>query len=436
LNTTSRIQHFVATLLLGVLVGVVAVPVHAAPQGIGPEQAAGTRVVTLDEALELFGRNSADLAVARSRVAEAAGALRQAGAFPNPTLTGTHEPLSDGDVDYSESYLNLSQRIEWPGLRSARTREVEARASSARAAFVADSARLAFRVKEVYVRALFAAESEAELDRVAEVFRGGAARAQERLAAGDLSTYDRERIRAERLRYEARLAEVRLEAASARRELALLIAPGSDAAQIAPEPLTGTPPQVGEQIALATAMERRPDLAAARAAVAASVAGIDAARAERLPDVTGTAGYKRQSDGLTGIFLGLAVPLPLWDRNGGAIDVATARATGASRQADLVRIQVRNDVLRTFERYRALVARAELVASLGAAGGAPDLLDIARVAWNEGETELIQLLDAAEAHLDARLAAARLRTSLWTSYFDLERAVGGFDAALAPENDR
>ena len=58
------------------------------------------------------------------------------------------------------------------------------------------------------------------------------------------------------------------------------------------------------------------------------------------------------------------------------------------------------------------------------------------MAYEEGEMELIELLDAAEALRAARLAETRLRADLWISYYDLERAVGGFDGFVNEEEDR
>jgi outer membrane protein TolC len=50
------------------------------------------------------------------------------------------------------------------------------------------------------------------------------------------------------------------------------------------------------------------------------------------------------------------------------------------------------------------------------------------VAYEEGEMELVALLDAAEATHAARTDRARLQADLWIAYFDLERALGGFPA--------
>lgn len=406
---------------LSVLVAFMAVAAPATAQEV-------TRTVTLDEALALFAANNLELRLARTEAAEAAGVARQASAFPNPSLSGSHETLSDEERDVSESYLNLSQRIEWPGIRSARTRAAERAADAARASLAADSARLAFRVKEAWVRAAQAQRAEAVLEEVTEVFREGASSAEERFAAGDLSLYDRRRIEVERARYEASLTEAMLEAATARRELALLVLPEGDAEELAPaEGLEGLPPNVTPEAARATALDRRWELAAARARVTSAEAGASLARRERIPDLTATGGYKRQSDGLDGLFLGLSIPLSLWDRNAGTVDAAEARLAAADSRASLVRRQVLNDVARALERYRSLASRAELLAPTGSDADV-DLLEIARVSYAEGEMELLELLDGARAHLDANLDRTRLRADFWISYYDLERAVGGFNA--------
>lgn len=393
------------------------------------------RTVTLDEALQLFNSHNLELRLARAEAVEAAALARQAAAHPNPTVTGTHEILGRGERNYSETYLNLNQRLEWPATRSARVEAAARAAAAATARLAADSARLAFEVKQAYTEAARAEQVERVLRRVTEVFRTGERTAVERYAAGDISLYDRRRIAVERARYETRLAEAALDAAAARRRLALLVAPTGDALQFAPtDTLAGMPPVIAAEQALPLAQSRRSEVAAAQAAAEAARAAESVIRRERIPDLTATAGYKTQSDGLTGAFLGLSIPLPVLDRRGGAIEAAGARVTAAESRLSLVRRQVENDVRRALETYAALMRRAALLETTILAEAA-DLLDIARVAYAEGEMELIDLLDAAEALWEAQTSEARLRADLWTGYYDVERAVGGFEARPGERED-
>jgi outer membrane protein, heavy metal efflux system len=402
-----------------------------APPAAGQE---ALRRVTLDEALELFARNNADLRVARAEAAESAALARQAAAYPNPEASVTHEPLSGDGRSYSESYFNLSQRLQWPGTRSARQNAADRIAAATAARLSADSIRLAFQVKEAWIDTALAERSVALMERVTTVFRTAERSAEERLREGDISTYDRRRITVERLRYENALADARLFASTARRTLALLVLPEADHLEVGPaDTLGAAPAQPDLERLMGDAVGRRSEIAAAAAALEAARADARATRSGRVPEVTATGGYKRQSDGLAGAFLGLSIPLPLWNRSGGAVEAADARVTAAEARLAQAERQVRNDVARALLAYEAAVARIAMFADPQAETA--DLLIIAQIAYDAGEMELVQLLDAAGALREAMTLEARLRAALWTSWFDLERAVGGFDARMNNEED-
>jgi cobalt-zinc-cadmium efflux system outer membrane protein len=412
---------------------VLAIALFAAPPPAVRGQAPARRV-TLGEALALFSTNNVDMRVARADATEAAALARQVAAYPNPELAASHEPLSGDGRNYSETYFTLSQRLQWPATRSARQSAAERIAEAASARLAADSARLAFDVKEAWLAAAFAERGAALLERVTGVFREADRSAEERLREGDLSVYDRRRIAVERIRYENALTEAALSAAGARRLLALLVLPESDELELAPaDTLESTPPVVDSARMMSQALRRRSEVAAATAELEAASAEARVSRSGRVPDVTAIGGYKRQSDGLTGAFVGISIPLPVWDRRAGAIEAADERVVAAAaRLADAQR-RVRNDVTRALLAYASYVARIELLGD--AQAEVSDLLTVALVAYEAGEMDLIELLDAADAERDAQALEMRLRAEFWTSYFDLERAVGGFDASTDNEED-
>lgn len=390
------------------------------------------RRVNLAEALRLFAANNLDLRVARYELAESRGDARQAGAFPNPTLSVTHEPLSDGATEYSESYFNLSQRFELPGRRSARTEEQVWAVRAREARLSADSARLAFAVKEAYVEAVLAEELLSVVERVAGVFREAARSAAVREAEGDISRYDLRRITVERARYENLLADAQIRRSSAGRKLALLILPESDAVEVFPAGLDeDAPPEPTLGSSAEEWSARRQEIVSAEADVEAAHAAARFRRAARLPDFTATGGFKRQSDGFNGVFLGLSIPLPLFDRKRGAIDAAEAHVGTLETRLGLTQRQVENDLRRAIESYESLKRRAE-VRGDGVLEASSDLLEIAQVAYDLGEMGLLEILDAAEALRGAQNASFQLKADLWTAYYDLERATGGFAAAPQP----
>jgi cobalt-zinc-cadmium efflux system outer membrane protein len=388
------------------------------------------RRVSLNEALTLFAENSLALAIGRAEAAEAAGWARQLRAYPNPSFTLVNEDLSSEGAGYRETIYGLQQQIEWPGRTVARGRAANDLTAAAEAGFRSDSVRLAFDVREAYADAWAAEERERAVAVAGEVIGRVADAAERRLEEGDISGYEARRLRLERVGVENELALAELESSAARRRLAALVMPPDLVAEVGPaEALEGMPPSVSLESALAAAATR-PDIQAASLA-------FDAAREERsvassgwVPDPTLGLGYKDQSDGYTGAALTLSVPIPLFDRRGGAQDAARARESAAGAGLGLRERQARSDVLATFARYESARRRLARVGSdlLGEAEG---LRVAAEAAYAEGEMTFLEMLDATRAFRDARLTAATLRADTWIAYYDLLRAMG-----RAPEEDR
>jgi cobalt-zinc-cadmium efflux system outer membrane protein len=375
------------------------------------------REVSLQEALRLFGENNLSLRRLRADVREAEARIRRVRAYPNPQVRLTHEPLRDGGQSQSESYATLSQQLVWGG-RGSRREAARRTAAATRARAEADSARLALVVVETYVRAATAQRRWERVRAVTQVMRQVEASAQEKTAG-----YAARRLRLERARYEDRLAAVALEVQDARRQLALLIGPESAPSVAAGTLPSGMPPGVREADAVRTALRRRPELRRWRETVEARLASAEAARREGWPGPTLTAGYKRQSDGFEGAFLGVSLPLPVFDRGRGAVQAQEAGIDAAQARTSLARREIRNDVRRAHSAYTSARRRTELLGG-DLAGEAGALLRAARDGYASGETSLLTVLDAADAHRDAHARRLRLHRELWTRYVRLLHAMG------------
>lgn len=240
------------------------------------------------------------------------------------------------------------------------------------------------------------------------------------------------RLRVERARYENALADAELEVDRTRRALTLLVLPEQPGTAVTPaESLAQAVRGELLETALTRAEGRRPELRVARADVESAHAALRAARSEGLPDPTLTAGVKRQSPDTRGLFLGVSVPLPTFDRNRPQIRAQEARLQAAETRLALVERQVEQDVRLAFERYASYRDRIESI-QRALLSEADALLDIARISYEEGEMTLLELLDAADAYRDARISDVALRRGLWTSFVELARASAGGFAIVDP----
>ncbi|WP_419948927.1 TolC family protein [Candidatus Palauibacter sp.] len=387
------------------------------------------RRVSLAEALEAFAENSLALRIARSEAAEIAGAARQSRAYFNPSFSISRDDLDHDRERHWEEILLISQPLEWPGRTAARHRAARHMIGAGAARFRGDSIQLAFEVREAYARAWFAEAAELTARQAASVIQDVTEDAEIRLDAGDISAFETRRLRLERVQAEQDVAEAELQVRSARRYLATLIFPGTGIEEIGPSAgLEGVPPPVTREEAL-DALPERPDLEAATRDLDAAQAEFAAANSGWVPVPTIGFGYRHQDDGFHGVSLGLDLPLPLFDRGGGAREEADARSSAAAYRLDLRSRLAENDLLATSERYASSRARLETAAD-GLLADGEALLESATAAYGENEMSLLELLDAASAFRNAQLSALSMRSAAWIDYYDLLRAMG-----RAPEEE-
>ncbi len=414
-------------MLLG-LGALLAVPCATAAQDMPSREA--VRRVSLAEALEAFAENSLALKIARSEAAEIAGAARQSRAYFNPSFSISRDDLDHELEQHWEEIVRLSQTLEWPGRTAARRRAAGHIVGAGVARFRGDSIRLAFEVRETWALAWFAEAAELTARHAASVIQEVAEDAEIRLEAGDISAFQARRLRLERVQAEQDVAEAELRGRAARRHLAALIFPGAGSEEVGPSAeLEGVPPRVTREDALG-ALPGRPDLEAAARDLDAAQAELSIARSGWVPIPTIGFGYRHQEDGFHGLSLGLDLPLPLFDRGGGAREEADARSSAAAYRLDLQRRLAENDLLIASDRYASSRARLESVAD-GLLADSEALLAAAMAAYGENEMALLELLDAASAFRNARLSALSMRSAAWIDYYDLLRAMG-----RAPEEER
>lgn len=375
------------------------------------------RPITLPEVLTRAEENSPPIIQARGDLAVATARARQAGVRPNPQLALTVENFA-GSGEFRrfrsvETTLSVSQEFELGGKRSGR------RAVAAAELAVAELRVGAARADvERDARTNFAELSGAS-ERVA-LARDAEQRARELLRTVSLLVvYGREPpLRG--LRAQAALAEAEANTqasiaayARSQRNLAGLLGLGEVdlEARGAIELLAATQPSADADLSL------RVRLAAAEREAADARVKLEQATA--VPDLTAQLGVKRfEASNDTAVVAGISLPIPIANRNGGAI--AAARADLASAEARLS--QARLDATRAVRGAEAdLIAADARVQALQTSGlaQAREAVRLARIGYAAGKFSFLELLDAqtalnqAEAAMiDAQLAHAQAAAAL------------------------
>ena len=280
-------------------------------------------------------------------------------------------------------------------------------------------------VKLAYWDARGAQESRDLLRDTVDTFRQIIDYHNAQLSVGTIAEQDvlRVRLEGERLQIAANLAALR----AGRAQIALQRAMGQSefADVVLTEPFDGgmaTPVSVEQVLA------QRPDMKVARAAVAEAEARARLQDALARPDLSVTYGYKRTQ--LPGTLAGantsiaaLTVRVPLFDRNAGNRAAAAAEARRQEQLLAATQAGVLADYRAASQEYE--LRRAEVVATLQPLREhATNIASISQAAYTQGGGDLLRLLDAQRARLDAELAWAQGMVEYQQSIVNLEAAEG------------
>lgn len=335
--------------------------------------------------------------------------------YPNPSVMYSRE-----GAGFTE-FLQVEQSLPPFGLRTAVSRagieataaaeaDIQARlwilrtaAATAVAQVIAEQERQ--QVAEAYVR---------DVERLIEVLRT-------REREGEGSRFDR--LRAEQELREARqsVTAAAVAIAEARAVIAGMLPPGTTLGRVVSPSSKEPAPPPGDL--MGRAISTRAELRALERAANRADGEMQVARKARLPAPALFGGLKRADDGSArergGVF-GVTVSLPLFDAGRREAARWTAERARIDEERAAVEQQVRSEIAGASE----VLALRQGAVSEDQEGSAEELMRIAEVAYREGDTGILELLDAVRTASRARVRGVEIRLAARLAQIALERAVG------------
>jgi len=412
------------------LMGVVAFASPTQAQGMPSES------VTLEQALALLRDRSPRSKADRARVDVAAAERVSAGVYPNPTFSygGVIQAHGANPGPAWEHQIVLEQPILIFRQRGARKDAADLGVRAEQAGVAADLADRSLSVRSAFAALLSSQERVkiheeclADLARIEQIVRG-------RQQAGDQSLYDVARVELETTTQRVELMNAQTDVRDASGTLAALVGiPGwTPRAQGSLEP--GDVSTNVEQL-WSTAQRQRPSVSAARAREAAARARITVAKRERMPEPSVALGAMIAQDQYnSAIYVGVSVPLTVFDRGQGAIARATAESTVEARNLDAELAESRAEL----ERARAVyVHRRDALQEIEQrmVERIPVLRRMAEQAYVGGNAGILDLLDTFRSIRDIRLAHVAQQESVKLAEAALI-ASAGLDSAASGTRSR
>ena len=387
------------------------------PAQASPSQAT---VLTLEQALEQASTHSLILAAAAKEVEAAEGAVRQAGVLRNPQLNASVE---DTRRDMRTTTATLDIPLELGGKRSARV----AAAERARDVAQAELAQARVEVRNSVITAYFAVLLAQERVRLAgssaDVATHAADAIAKRVIAGKVSPVDETRARVDQANAQLEVSEAQAQLHAARQALSTLWGDIEPTFSRVAGDIDAAPqrPALGQ---LLRQLDASPGLLTSRLKLDRRRALVDVERSKARPDLTLSVGAKRDNDlGRTQAVVGVSIPLPLFDRNQGAVYEAIQRAGKASDELQASRLPLIAEIQQTSNQLS--VARTALeVLQTTVLPAALQAYEAASKGFEAGKFGFFDVIDAQRALLQARTRYLAALTSAHQAAAAIDRVLG------------
>ena len=386
-------------------------------------------MLTLQEAISKALASRAALRAEAERVSIAQGLARQSRLVANPTFQFENQNLRPGQT-YSrdvDTYAYLTQPLDILGKRRQRIAVASQGVASSQAEYELARRQIVRDVKHAYWEARGTQEIREIRKATVENFRAIVAYHSAQFNAGAIPEQDLLRIRleSERLQIDANLAAI--EAARSRVELQRQMGQAEFPELLLTETLDSNESPISP-LDIQQVLEQRLEIRVAKAALEQAQAKAKFEDVYARPDLSILFGYKRTqlvdtNTGTNTALAGVQITLPFTDRNQGNRAVAAAEVHRQEQLLMQAEAEVRADYFGARLEYD--LRRHEVVDTLQPLRehGAT-ISDIAQQAYQQGGTDLLRLLDAQRARLDAELTWVKSMVQYQQSIVSLQAAEG------------
>lgn len=380
---------------------------------------AGT-VLSVEEAEKIFIDNNLDIKSRMIELQKSDASILDAKVLPNPAVRYSIESVKNSTRETEETY-SVIQNVDISGKRG---RKIEAASMNkeARMFFLEhEISGLLAQMKQSYFKVLLLKENEKALSEIAGFFSDVERKTEARVSVGDASEADLMKLAGEKNKIVRGLEALRTDLKSEKRKLALLLNVEPTDFDVSGE-FAYRHLNLGIEGLIELGQQNRPDIKGQGKIVEASKVALSASKKEAIPSIDLEAGYKKRSGGFNGFIFGVSIPLPLFNRNQGGIARAQIELAQEKVVFEALKKNTTYELNLLFERIASLQVRiADLSSQIETAR---ELTRIAGIAYEEGETTLLELLDATRSEKELVVENNTAVYDYWAARFELEKAIG------------
>lgn len=386
--------------------------------------------LNLKQALQLALQHNPELAAARAELDSMEGQIVQSATRPNPELAYALEDVRAAKRSHS---LQLNLPLEGGNKREARISLARHSQALAAAAFNIRRQELQATVQAAFYETLAAQEKAALAGEMNDLAAKALQAVARSVAAGKVSPLEEVKAKLAQATVKLEASQAEADLHSARLRLATLLGQhdlGRELGQVQGElerlPDLGqiTPNQISDSASAPSRLAAQaPQVQRAQAQLARQQAQLELERSRRHQDWTLSMGLKKGQDegnGKAQVLLGLAVPLPWFDKNQGNLQSAGKQLEQAQHELQASQMQTLSAIRQEYAQLQTLYAQA-LGMQQEILPAAKRALEAAGIGFQHGKFSFLEMLDAQRTYFSARSQYLHMLSAAQRSAANLQR---------------
>jgi cobalt-zinc-cadmium efflux system outer membrane protein len=163
---------------------------------------------------------------------------------------------------------------------------------------------------------------------------------------------------------------------------------------------------------LSKSLENRPDLNQAKLGIESAKLNVSLQKRMLIPDVTFRAGYNQKGDAFNNQYnVGLAIPLPIFDRNRGNIQAAKVNQQQQTANVSYKQLEITNEVLAAYQNYTRSVDEYKHISKL-INQDFDAVYNGVTSNFQKGNVSMIEFADFFESYNEAQTEVERVKKQL------------------------
>lgn len=378
------------------------------------------RKLTIDEAINFAHQNNIELQKQAAKLKTADSEIGQAARLPNPFFSYVRENLNSGSINYNEWTASGSIPLNFIWDRWSNINSKEEAFKVEGLLYERVKSNITLHVREAYYALNNYTELSNNFDQFLDQLNELVESVGHRLEGGDISEYELRRILLEVSKIQSTVSGIKIQKTRFANNLKLLTGIDTES-DISVEPVNiKTDVVVNEEQLINTALNNRKDLEAVKRMIESEKSSLSYNKIKIIPEMSFSAGYKEQTDNLSGTVLQFNVAVPLFERNQTGIEQSEIELNLLKKKMAFTQAKVKLEVSESYQKHKINKSLYESVNI----SWLQDIFTTATYSYGQGEISLVDFIDGINAYVDGSILNTNMKTDLVQSYFRLENAVG------------